>query len=847
MKFYTNVAQVNGKLLVRGYDDQGRQVMKTIRYQPSFYIENNGEGDYQTLEGRRVMQVTKKSIYDANDYLKRNRDVSNKTVYGYEQFAYTYINEEFNGPIEYDPNLIRVANIDIETASDEGMPDIETANKPITAITVKLGNDILSLGCDDYTPTEPDVTYIRCETEEELIEKFLQAWEWYQPDVVTGWYIENFDIPYIVNRIKRLLGEKAATRLSPWGHLREKVILDKNKEKRLYFPTGVALLDYIKIYKKMELEPRESYSLNYIASVEVGAKKLDYSEYENLFALYKENFPKFMAYNILDVRLVDKIEQKKRMLNLTYQMAYAAHCNFEDINSPVRMWEAICYNDLMDRKIVFPPRQNVEHTYGEDEEIIDLEGGYVKEPIPGMYKWVVSIDLVSSYPHQIMQYNISPETYRGKRPTPYGIEEYLTEKEDVELPDLLENFLISAGNGCLFDKSTEGFLPRLLSQWFNQRDAFKKVMKDTKQLLEICIDPKQRKILENKIADYDNKQKVYKVALNSAYGALSNKYFRFYSFDLADSVTSSGRLAVRWAEKKLNEYMNKIMFTTDIDYVIAMDTDSVYLNMGPLIEKKYGPGNHEEKTAITDLLDMTVRNKIEPYLVDCYIELQKKVNAEKQKMQMNRESIADVGIWTGKKRYVLNIIDKEGLRYTTPKIEIKGMDSVRSSTPASCREAIKNLIKVIIYQNEDAAQIFIDDFKTRFQILPFDEIAFPRGINGMEQYADEALLCKKGTPAQVRGALVYNQMLKERNITNFSPIYDGDKAKFCYLITPNPARSYVITVPAALPKALGLDDKLDRDKQFEVAFLNPVTKIMDAIGWRIEPEGNTLEALMGKT
>src|SRR5882757_854523 len=547
-KFYTSVEQSKGKLLVRGYDHTGKQVMKEVRYQPSLYVDNAGKGEYSTLEGFPVVRIPFKSIYDANDYLKKNSDVSNKIIYGYDKFVYCYINEEFGGKVDYDPNLIRIANIDIETESDEGMPDIETAPKAITAITVQMGSNILSLGLNDFTTDEIDVTYIKCDDEIDMIETFLQAWEHYNPDVVTGWFIEGFDIPYIVNRTRLLMGDATANRLSPWGLLREKKVMFKNKERTLYFPLGVALLDYIKIYKKMELEPRESYSLNYIASVEVGAKKLDYSEYESLNILYRENFTKFMQYNILDVRLVSMIEEKKRMLNLTFQMAYAAHCNFEDINSPVRMWEAIAYNDLIDRKVVFPPRRkNIQRPVYEifDEEDGDLPGGYVKEPIPGMYKWVVSIDLKSSYPHQIMMYNLSPETFVGKRPIPYEEDDYISEKEDIHFADIVENNLVVAANGCLFTRDFEGFLPRLLSNWFDARDGFKKTQIATESLLEKETNPEKRKEYEYLIADFMNKQKVYKIALNSAYGALSNEWFRFYNFDLADAVTACGRLAVR--------------------------------------------------------------------------------------------------------------------------------------------------------------------------------------------------------------------------------------------------------------------------------------------------------------
>jgi DNA polymerase elongation subunit (family B) len=849
MKFYTNVAQDKGRLLIRGYDEHGNQVKEAVRYKPSFFLENEDcDSEYRTLDGRKVMRIDKKSIYDANQYLKDVRGVANKTVYGYEQYAYTYINENFNGIIDYNPEWIRVANIDIETVSDEGGLDVENATKPITAITVMYGKDLLSFGLGEYTTSDEDVTYIQCDSEEEMLEKFLQSWEYYAPDVVTGWYIENFDIPYIVNRLGIVLGDGSALRLSPWGILREKVILDKGKMKTLYFPTGVALLDYIKIYRKMELEPRESYSLNFIASVEVGAKKLDYSEYESLSALYKENFQKFMDYNIIDVRLVDKIEQKKQMLNLTFLMAYTAHCNFEDINSPVRMWEAICYNDLMNRNIVFPPRPDITGpSFVEDadgnEVLEELEGGYVKDPIIGLHEYVASVDLTSSYPNQIIQYNISPEMFRGTRNIAYTIEDYLDEKPDPELEEILTHNLVVAANGCVYDRAEQGFLPRLLQQWLDARSDFKKRMIDASKLKEVTTDPNKLKVLDATIAKYDIMQKVYKVALNSAYGALSNKWFRFYDFDNAEAVTASGRLAIRWIEKKLNEYMNARMLTTDVDYVIAIDTDSIYLNFGPFIKKKYGE-NIEEKTPVINLIDEIVKYKIEPHIDDCYRELQKLVNASSQRMTMKRESIADIGIWTGKKRYILNIWDKEGVRYATPKIEIKGIDSVRSSTPPSCREAIKTLIKLVIAKDENGAQEFIQKFQEEFKTLPFDQIAFPRGINGMETYGDSVVICKKGTPIQIRGALVYNLMLLEKGIKNFQPLYDGDKAKFCYLRTPNAVRSYVITVPQAIPKAFNIDDKIDYVKQFEIGFMSPVGKIMEAIGWRTEPEGNTLDDFM---
>lgn len=410
MKFYTNVVQSGNNLLVRGYDN-GKQFFHKERYKPTLYMKTNKPSEYKTLEGLSVAPKVYDSIYEARQAIKKYADIGNSKLYGFESFPYTYIFDEYREDIEYDQSLIRIANIDIETVSDEGMPDIDEADKAITAITIKCCGMVVAFGLREFVPKD-DVTYIQCDTEEEMLLKFLDTVEHFQPDCYTGWNIVGFDIPYIVNRIVRILNVESAQRLSPWRMLSEKRTFYRGIVKEYFFPVGVAFLDYLLVYKKLTFEPRESYKLDYIAFIELGERKLDYSEYQNLTGLYRENHQLFMEYNVRDVGLVDRLENKLRLLELIFSMAYEAKCNFEDMLGSVKPWEIKSYGELMKQNIVFPPKLKGSYF---DNEKDSLVGGHVKNPILGMHEWVVSFDLNSLYPHLIMQYGISPETMVNKK------------------------------------------------------------------------------------------------------------------------------------------------------------------------------------------------------------------------------------------------------------------------------------------------------------------------------------------------------------------------------------------------------------------------------------------------
>jgi DNA polymerase elongation subunit (family B) len=328
------------------------------------------------------------------------------------------------------------------------------------------------------------------------------------------------------------------------------------------------------------------------------------------------------------------------------------------------------------------------------------------------------------------------------------------------------------------------------------------------------------------------------VSLNSAYGALGSQYFRFYDLRQALAVTMAGQLSIRWIESKLNEYLNKLL-KTDLDYVIASDTDSIYLKLEPLVQSVFPKETRVDK--VIAFMDKVCEDKIQPFIDKSYSELASYVHAYAQKMQMKREALANKGFWTAKKRYVLNVYNNEGVAYEEPEMKVMGLEVVKSSTPQIIRERMKETIKLIIDTNETTVQDFIANFREEFKKLPVEDISFPRGVNGIKEYTDSVTLYRKGTPIHVKGAILYNEMLKRKELTKKYPlIQDGEKLKFTYLKQPNPVKDIVISYPTRLPKEFDLQDFIDYDMQFEKAFIEPIKVILDCIEWKTE-KVNSLE------
>ena len=830
--FYTSVCLLGDDILIRGYE-HGSPVQYREKSRPTLFLVPQAQqkkSKYKTLDGRYAFPKQFDGAREAREFIKQYEGASGLEVHGYERFVYQHIAQKWKGEIDYDMSQMKIWTIDIEVACENGFPDVQASAEEMLCITMKNFNtkETITWGTREFVAPK-DIEYRVFWTEQEMLQDFHSWWNQNTPDIITGWNNNLYDIPYICRRIERVLGEKWKKSLSPWNRVIDREIRIQGRTNIAYEITGVAILDYLDLYKKFTYTNQESYRLDHIAMVELGDKKLDHSEFENFKDFYTSDWQRFVEYNIHDVNLVDSLEDKMKLIELAVTMAYDAKVNLEDVYSQVRMWDTLIYNDLKGRNIVVPPRI----TTKKDDK---YAGAYVKEPIPGSYDWVVSFDLNSLYPHLIMQYNISPETLKDDRHPTVTVEGILNEEVTFDGDGCV------CANGAQYRKDIHGFLPEMMQRIYDERTIYKKRMLAAKQSLENTTSPAESKALQKDVSKFNNIQMARKIQLNSAYGAIGNQYFRYYNLANAEAITLSGQVSIRWIENRMNAYLNKILKTEDVDYVIAADTDSIYLNLGPFVHEVF-KGREKSDESIVGFLDKVCQVEFEKYIGDSYEALASYVNAYEQKMFMKRENIANRGIWTAKKRYILNVFDSEGVRYKTPKLKVNGIEAVKSSTPAPCRTAIKDALKVIMNGTEDQLQKFISNFRDEFESMPVEDIAFPRGCNNVAKNSSPSTIYGKGCPMHVRGALLYNFYIKKRKLTHKYPIIqEGEKIKYVMLRTPNKINENVISFFQTLPTEFGLDKSIDYDLQFKKSFLDPLTVILDTIGWKPEKQ-NTLEAL----
>ena len=830
--FYTSVCLLGDDILIRGYE-HGSPVQYREKSRPTLFLVPQAQqktSKYRTLDGRYAFPKQFDGAREAREFIKQYEGASGLEVHGYERFVYQHIAQKWKGEIDYDMSQMKIWTIDIEVACENGFPDVQASAEEMLCITMKNFNtkETITWGTREFVPPK-GIEYRVFWTEQEMLQDFHSWWNQNTPDIITGWNNNLYDIPYICRRIERVLGEKWKKSLSPWNRVIDREIRIQGRTNIAYEITGVAILDYLDLYKKFTYTNQESYRLDHIAMVELGDKKLDHSEFENFKDFYTSDWQRFVEYNIHDVNLVDSLEDKMKLIELAVTMAYDAKVNLEDVYSQVRMWDTLIYNDLKGRNIVVPPRI----TTKKDDK---YAGAYVKEPIPGSYDWVVSFDLNSLYPHLIMQYNISPETLLDERHPTVTVDKILNEEVTFDGDGCV------CANGAQYRKDIHGFLPEMMQRIYDERTIYKKRMLAAKQSLENSTSPAESKALQKDVSKFNNIQMARKIQLNSAYGAIGNQYFRYYNLANAEAITLSGQVSIRWIENRMNAYLNKILKTDDVDYVIAADTDSIYLNLGPFVHEVF-KGRETSDDRIVGFLDKVCQVEFEKYIGDSYEALASYVNAYEQKMFMKRENIANRGIWTAKKRYILNVFDSEGVRYKTPKLKVNGIEAVKSSTPAPCRTAIKDALKVIMNGTEDQLQKFIANFRDQFESMPVEDIAFPRGCNNVAKNSSPSTIYGKGCPMHVRGALLYNFYIKKRKLTHKYPIIqEGEKIKYVMLRTPNKINENVISFFQTLPTEFGLDKSIDYDLQFKKSFLDPLTVILDTIGWKPEKQ-NTLEAL----
>ena len=817
MRFYTNVTPHGDTLHIRGFED-GKRFSDRMKWKPRLYFPFKGKCTHQSLDGKGLMPKTYTTIREARQTIKRYEEHKD-FVFGTDRFQYQYISDYYPGTMEYDKDLLRIYTIDIEVESEYGFPNVTDCAEKMICITVKdqVKKQILVWGMADYKVKQDNAHYIKCKDEKDLLIQFLKFWKEFTPDILTGWNSKYFDIPYLVRRIEKILGESVMKRMSPWGQVMEDNTYYMGKTQTYYRLHGIAQLDYLQLYQKFTIKNQESYKLDHIGFVELGEKKDD-NPFDTFKEWYQNDIQSFIDYNIQDVELVDRLEDRLQLIELAITMAYNAKVNYEDVFSQVRMWDTIIYNELLKTNTIVPVRDM-------NPQSKELVGAYVKDPKPGFYDWVVSFDLNSLYPHLIMQYNISPETIIPDRKDVI-IEELLDKK-----PKIGEHCM--AANGTMYKTDKMGMLPSIIKREYDDRVIYKKKMLEAEQQY---IDTKDKQY-EKLARKYYLIQHSKKISLNSAYGAIGNKYFRYYDHRQAEAITMSGQLNIKWIEKKVNEYFNRL-YKTDGDYVIASDTDSIYVNMSPLVKLT----GATDKDKIVKALDKFCADKLEPYMEQSYKELGDYMNVYENKMVMKREVIADKGIWTAKKRYILNVHNSEGVQYSEPKLKIMGIEAVKTSTPLPCREKLREAFKVIMGGDQKEMKEFIQNFRREFELMSPEEIAFPRSVNGVKKYGDTSSIYKKGTPMHVKGAIMYNHLLKTKKVSHkFQPIYEGDKGKYIHL-RKNLWNVNVITFISKLPKEFDLHGYVDYETQFNKSFMDPLRFILGAIKWNIDAsDSNTIE------
>lgn len=837
MLFYTNVFKRGNFIYFRGFKD-GKRVSQKIPFQPTFYVRSgNKESPYKSLWGEPLDKLKFSSINESKEFLDRYKEVSNFPIYGNINLAYQFITKVFPDTIQFDMSLMKIVTIDIETSTEYGFPDPRQAQEEVLLITMQDFNtkEITSFGCKAYLPKKDNVTYVKCDDEMDLLRKFIRFIKSDYPDIITGWNCQLFDIAYLSSRIQRVLGDRSLQECSPHGVITSREVPFARGRTQLAFDwTGIAILDYLDLYKKFSFKVQESYKLDNIAKEELNDEKIKHN-YNSFKEFYTKDWELFVDYNIHDVVLVDQLEDKMKLIVLICTMAYDAKCNFLDIHSSVRTWDCILYNHLQKQNIIVHNPPAVDESA--DRQIM---GAFVKEPNPGQYDWVVSFDATSLYPSIIMSWNMSPETLVDG-------EKYLSDDEksiqrlldrDVKTEVISTKDYTMTANGQCFRKDKKGVFPELIEFYFASRQTAKKAMLKAQDDYEKTKDPKYL----SEIATLNSKQMAAKILMNSLYGAMGNVYFRYYDIRVAEGITMTGQLIIRSVANHLNEFVNKQAGTKNVEYSFYSDTDSTYITLGALVDKKYST---LPKSEIVDVLDKYCSEQIEPTINASCESLAEYLNTYQRRIKFKREVIADRGIWIAKKRYALNVYNAEGVAYDPPKLKVLGMEIVRSSTPAPVRKALKEAVSIALTQDEETIKKYVADLEIKWNKLQPEDIAFPRSVNGVKEYSDSNSIFRKGTPIHVRGALIYNHLIRGKELEKkYQFIQEGDRIKFLYLKEPNPLGTHVITFSESLPPEFKIHDYVDYDKMFEKSFLEPLNSLLSCIGWQLKEQA-TLEGLFG--
>jgi len=834
--FYTNVSLINNRIHMR-YIENGVRKQNDFAFTPELFIPSP-KSEFRDLYGKTFRPVEVESAKVAREKVAASRGIEGYTICGNPKPEFEFIAKNFDGHIEFESKYVNIAYLDIEVFTDGTFPEPAEAKFPINAISFRIHGKTHAFGLtyDDvtYESKKDDVEVYLFDSEEKLLMEFVDLWSSSEIDIISGWNSNSFDIPYICRRIEGIFGEKFLRKLSPFHRVFsvERKNDFGNKEVQ-YKISGISQLDYLAVYKKFTFKNRESYKLDYIAQVELNERKEDVSDYDNLFDLYEKDFELFMDYNIKDTELVERLDDRLKLMEISLSLAYFSKVNFEDIFSPMRYWENIIHNYLYENFIVSPIDKKV------NEKSEKFEGAYVKNPIVGKHDFLVSFDFTSLYPYILRTFNISPETIVDMRE---DVDIVSVLNKTLDLSEEKERDLTVATNGARFSRKHTGFIPALVKRMLDLRKNAKKDMITTKQEIEKLktenAPADEIANLEKKAKALFNMQLVAKVAANSFYGICGLKYFRFYDIRLSEAVTLSGQAANRFVEQRVNQYLNKILETANRDYTVYMDTDSCYFDLSGMVKKF---AHNKTKEQQYEFVKKVGYSKLTDVINDAIVEFNDYLNVHDPVLDMKMEAVGS-GVFIAKKKYIMSIVHMEGVDYAEPEMKMTGVEAVKSSTPAPARKALTDCAQIIVTGSEDELIEYVDKFRKNWTSLPPDEIALPTSVNGIRKYHIEGNQYKLGCPMHIRAAINYNHWIQRKEIDMYySDIKDGSKAKYIFLIKNNKTKENVIAFPNKLPKELDLHSKIDYNTQLERSFLSPLKIMLEPTKWSYERKANLMD------
>ena len=831
---YQNVFFEKEKSIIHCWDDQKGYF--TSKYRRYAYVKD-GNGAHQSIHGERLKKL---NFWKADDDLQLyESDVNEMT---------RFLIDEYGDSDEVSTGHT-IMTFDIEVEMNSGLPDIETASNAITSIAGhdSVTNDYFVYVVNKGEKIDKTIKGAKVEsfdTEEGLLSAFMTKWREINPTIVTGWNIDYFDVTYLYNRYKLLFGQQFANQLSPIGKV------SYNKYRSRYIIGGVSCLDYLALYKCYNFTELPNYRLDTVASIELGRGKIEYEG--NLDQLFRDDIEKFIEYNLVDVELVVDLDKKLQFIDLARAICHTGHVFYEDFLFSSKWLEGAILTFLRRSGRVAPnkPRRKPRNEDGSDGEG-KFTGAYVKEPKPGLYKWVYDLDLTSLYPSIIMSINISPETKIGKLKG-YSAEQHMkgnletysiVDDSGNEFPPLpKEKFLkfieknkySVAANGVLYRTDKVGVIPEILSVWFDKRVEYKNLMKKYGK----DGNDEQYKF-------YGKRQLVQKIMLNSLYGVLGLPSFRFYDVDNAEATTITGQTVIKTTELIANQYYSKVIGKED-DYNVYTDTDSVFYQAAPLVKSRNPELNEESDEEMIPAI-LSAAKEVETHINKVYDTMAKRLfNIDSHKFDIKQETIAKGGFWVSKKRYAQWIINDNEV--DCDKLDVKGLDVKRSSFPTYFKEVMKTVLLDIL-RSVDKKEIDtkILDYKKEMEDRPFIDIAKNSAVKGMSKYTTKTQVLgefKKGSPAHVKAAITYNQLLAFYKVPyKYEPMKDGDKIKWVYL-KKNPLGLEATGLKGHNdpPQILKLVEQyIDYDKIWEKELENKLDDFYKAMDWE-KPNPNLNKA-----